>query len=61
MDERKEILSKCLATMLTMSKEEYENLTVDNWMNIFGNWKARELRCLLRLYKDEDKFLKEEV
>lgn len=60
MEERQEIFSKCLATMLTIPKEEYEKLSVDNWMNIFGNWKARELRCLLRLYQNEDKFLNEE-
>lgn len=58
-NQQREAIAKCLGVMLTLSREEYEQLPVDNWLKLFGNWKARELRLLQKLYKDEELFMKE--
>lgn len=49
---KKQILAKCLAITLLLSKEQYEALSPDAYKKIFGDWKQKELNCLYKMYED---------
>lgn len=47
-----DILAKCLAITLLLSKEQYEALSIDAYKKLFGDWKQKELKCLYKMYEN---------
>ena len=49
-------LSDCLLVTAELSKEEYENLSSDEFGERFGNWTLKKLNMLYKLYEDIEKW-----